>query len=257
MHVVLAIKKYIKIILTSILALIGSIVIFLCIYKSSLGVFFGNNKKLPIYNVDTSDKKIAITFDSSWGNDTTLKILDVLDKYKAKGTFFLIGRWCDEYPNETKEISKRGNEIGNHSNKHPDMTAMSKIQIQADIRKADDKIFSLTGKKTKIFRCPSGSYNDSVIEAVEETNHKCIQWDVDSIDWKEQGREIEYKRVISKVKPGSIILFHNNAKYTPENLDRILKKLKGDGYSFVTVSSLIYEKNYYIDYNGKQIKNNY
>lgn len=257
MHVILAIKKDIKIILVSILALIGSIVIFLCIYESSLGVFFGNNKKLPIYNVDTSDKKIAITFDSSWGNDTTLKILDVLDKYNAKGTFFLIGRWCDEYPNETKEISKRGNEIGNHSNKHPDMTAMSKIQIQADIKKADEKIFALTGKKTKIFRCPSGSYNNSVIEALEETNHKCIQWDVDSIDWKEQGREIEYKRVISKVKPGSIILFHNNAKYTPENLDRILKKLKGDGYSFVTVSSLIYEKNYYIDYNGKQIKNNY
>lgn len=79
----------------------------------------------------------------------------------------------------------------------------------------------------------------------------------DSIDWKEQGREVEYKRVINKVKPGSIILFHNNAKYTPENLDRILKKLKGDGYNFVTVSSLIYENNYYIDYNGKQIKNNY
>ena len=256
MHVILAIKKDVKIILVSILALIGSTVIFLCIYKSSLGVFFGNNKKLPIYNVDTSDKKVAITFDSSWGNDNTLKILDVLDKYKAKATFFLIGRWCDEYPNETKEIAKRGNEIGNHSNKHPDMTNISKAQIGEDIKKADEKIAAITGKKPKIFRCPSGSYNNSVIEVVEKTNHKCIQWDVDSIDWKEQGRYLEYKRVIGKVKPGSIILFHNNAKYTPENLDRILKELKGDGYSFVTVSDLIYKSDYHIDYNGKQIKNN-
>lgn len=209
MHLILAIKKDIKIILASILALIGSTIIFLCIYKSSLGVYFGNNKKLPIYNVDTSDKKVAITFDSSWGNDTTLKILDVLDKYKAKGTFFLIGRWCDEYPNETKEISKRGNEIGNHSNKHPDMTAISKIQIQADIKKADEKIFVLTGKKPEIFRCPSGSYNNSVIEAVEETNHKCIQWDVDSVGTKVNTAQIKRDR-----------LFINNAKslfiYSPK-----------------------------------------
>ncbi|MGK0467928.1 MAG: peptidoglycan/xylan/chitin deacetylase (PgdA/CDA1 family), partial [Clostridium sp.] len=82
----------------------------------------------------------------------------------------------------------------------------------------------------------------------------CIQWDVDSIDWKEQGAEIEYKRIVEKTKPGSILLFHNNAKYTPENLPKILDYLKAEGFEFVRISDLIYKDNYYIDVAGKQIQ---
>ncbi|URZ07262.1 polysaccharide deacetylase family sporulation protein PdaB [Clostridium felsineum] len=254
MHLIYAKRIYLSKIFFYIILLIFCITIFFCIHKSSMGVFVSKDKKLPIYSVETGDKKIAITFDSSWGNDNTTKILDVLDKYNAKATFFLIGRWVEDYPNETKEIYKRGNEIGNHSDKHLDMTKMSKVNIKEDIKNADEKIYSITGAKTKVFRCPSGSYNNSAIEAAEGTGHKCIQWDVDSIDWKEQGKNVEYERVVKNVKPGSIILFHNNAKYTPENLDRILKKLKSDGYKFVRISDLIYDNNYYIDYMGKQIK---
>jgi len=75
----------------------------------------------------------------------------------------------------------------------------------------------------------------------------------DSIDWKEEGADLEYNRVINKTKPGSILLFHNNAKYTPENLPKIIQKLKSEGYSFLKISDLIYTKNYYIDNYGKQI----
>jgi polysaccharide deacetylase family sporulation protein PdaB len=218
------------------------------------GVFFNTDKKLPIYCVDTEEKKVAISFDASWGANNTIKILDILDKYDVKATFFLLGRWVDQFPEETKEIYNRGHEIGNHSDTHPDMTGVSKTNIVKEINITDDKIFNLIGENTTLFRCPSGSYNNSVVEAVESTNHYCIQWDVDSIDWKEQGADLEFNRVMKKVKPGSIVLFHNAAIYTPENLPRIIESLKAQGYEFVTISELIYKEDYYIDYSGKQIK---
>lgn len=77
---------------------------------------------------------------------------------------------------------------------------------------------------------------------------------VDSVDWKQSGADVEYNRVMKNVKEGSILLFHNNAKYTPENLDRIINKLTDEGYKFLTVSELIYDDNYYIDENGVQNK---
>lgn len=217
------------------------------------GVLYIVNRKLPIYCVDQKYKKIAISFDASWGADNTQKILDVLDKYNVKATFFLVGAWVDNYPDLVKQLDKSGQEIGNHSNMHPDMTKISRDKIIKEIAVDDVKISNLIDKQTVLFRCPSGSYNDSVIQTVAETNHYCIQWDVDSLDWKEQGADLEYKRVINKVKPGSIILFHTNAKYTPDNLPKIIEKLKNEGYKFVKVGDLIYKENYKIDYSGKQI----
>jgi peptidoglycan-N-acetylglucosamine deacetylase len=249
-------KKPIKIILCILL-------IFICMggligiknYKT-IGTFTLTKKKLPIYCVDTDEKKIAITFDASWGSDKTDSLLDILDEYDVKATFFLVGGWVEKYPEKVKDMYKRGHEIGNHSNTHPNMTTLSKEKIINEINITDAKIMELTGDRTKVFRCPEGAYNDTVIETVESTNHYCIQWDVDSIDWKAQGAELEYNRVMKKTKPGSIILFHNDAKYTPENLPKILDKFKKEGYKFVTISQIIYKDNYDIDFSGKQIKNN-
>ncbi|MFX0548084.1 polysaccharide deacetylase family sporulation protein PdaB [Hathewaya histolytica] len=212
------------------------------------------NKKIPIYSVDTKDKKVAISFDVNWGEDNTPKILDILDKRKVKCSFFLMGGWVEKYPDKVKSIHERGHEIGNHSNNHPDMTKVSNEKIINEIAVTDAKIMSITGEKPKLFRFPSGAYNDKATECVESTNHIPIQWDVDSIDWKEQGAKVEYERVIKKTKPGSILLFHNNAKYTPDNLDKIIEKLKSEGYTFVNISELIYKDNYEIDSTGRQIK---
>lgn len=216
------------------------------------GVFAKENRKLPIYSVDTKDKKIAITFDSTWGDNNTVEILNILDKEEVKATFFLLGKWIEKHPKEAEEIYKRGHEIGNHSDSHPDMKSLSSEKLAMEIAIADEKIKKLSGKGTKLFRFPSGEYNDKLVEAAEKTNHISIQWDVDSIDWKEQGEEIEYNRVIKKAKAGSIILFHNGAKFTPKTLSRVIKKLKEEGYKFVKVSELIYKEDYYIDSNGTQ-----
>lgn len=218
---------------------------------------FGNQKSLPIYRVDTADKKVAITFDVNWGTDRTGEILKILDKHNAKATFFLIGKWIDYNEKNVelvKEMDNRGHEIGNHSNLHPDFTNLSRDKIVKELEITDSKIYELTNKRNKIFRFPKGEYDQNSIEIVKGLGYIPIQWDVDSIDWKEQGAEIEYNRVSQKIKPGSIVLFHNNTKYTPENLDKILGEFRNQGYEFVTVSDLIYHEDYEIDISGTQKK---
>lgn len=241
-----------KIVLVLTLLLVSSVVSVGINYRNT-GVFKLIHKKIPIYNVDTKEKKIALTFDMSWGQDNTIKILDILDKYNVKATFFVVGGWVDENKGLVKEIVKRGHELGNHSNMHPDMTKISKEKILQEIINCDAKIMEVTGKGTNLFRFPSGSYNDLVVETAESTGHFCVQWDVDSIDWKEHGPSIEFSRVIKNTKPGSILLFHNTAKYTPETLPQIIAQLQKNGYSFAKVSDLIYKDNFYIDASGKQI----
>ncbi|AYD41417.1 polysaccharide deacetylase family sporulation protein PdaB [Clostridium fermenticellae] len=232
-----------------------AICVSMLVNRRNTGVFINTNRKLPIYSVDTQEKKVAITFDVSLGNDNMDEILDTLDKYDIKATFFLVGEWTDSHSDEVKELYKRGHEIGNHSDKHPDMTKLSKDEIIEDININDAKIRNLIGTSTKLFRCPSGSYNNSVIQTVENAGWYCIQWDADSIDWKDQGMELEYNRIMKNVKPGSILLFHTTAKYTPQNLPRIIENLKKEGYKFVKVGDLIYKTNYHIDYSGRQIQN--
>ncbi|WP_373899055.1 polysaccharide deacetylase family sporulation protein PdaB [Haloimpatiens sp. FM7315] len=222
-------------------------------FPETRSTFNVGERKLPIYNVDTKDKKIAITFDCGWDEDKTKEILEVLDKHNVKATFFLVGAWIDDFEKDTKLIYEKGHEIGNHSNMHPNMSRVSKERIIKEIEITDGKIMKITGALPKLFRCPSGDYNDLVVQVVEDSNHYCIQWDVDSIDWKGEGEEIEYNRVIKKTKPGSIILFHTNGKYTPKNLSKIIKKFQDEGYKFVKVSDLIYKEDFYIDSTGKQI----
>ncbi|WP_010236783.1 polysaccharide deacetylase family sporulation protein PdaB [Clostridium arbusti] len=254
MHIIVVKKSLLKKVIIGISILILAIILFMVFNKNSKSTMLGENNNLPIYSVDTENKNVAITFDTSWGDDNTTKILDVLDKEKVKATFFVIGRWADEFPDKTKDIAKRGHEIGNHSDTHMDFTKISKNQIINEVAAADAKIEAITGTRPILFRFPEGTYNDSSVALVEQTDHKCIQWNVDSIDWKNDGEDIEFNRVMKKVKPGSILLFHNSGKYTPKTLTRIIDKLKSEGYSFVKVSDLVYKDNYSIDNEGKQIK---
>lgn len=234
--------------------LLLTISIVVSIFFRSKGAFLQTDGNIPIYSVQTEEKNIAITFDVNWGNSNTNKILDILDKYNIKATFFLIGNWIDDFPQEAQEIYKRGHEIGNHSNSHPDMTQISKESIIKEISTADVKIMKVTGKSTKLFRFPSGAYNGNSVEVIRNNGYHCIQWDVDSIDWKGQGVDKEYNRVMKKTQPGSILLFHIDGKYTPETLPKIIEDLKAKGYKFVKVGDLIYEENYSVNHEGKQIK---
>ncbi|NFF96889.1 polysaccharide deacetylase family sporulation protein PdaB [Clostridium sporogenes] len=211
--------------------------------------------KVPIYRVDTKENKISLTFDVSRGDEYIEKILDILDENDVKATFFLVGDWIEQNPKKVKEIHSKGHEIGNHSHSHPNMSIISKEKIVKDININDANIRRITGEGTKLFRFPGGYYNDEAVDIVNKMGLCSIQWDVDSIDWKEQGADLEYERIIKKTKPGSILLFDNTAKYTPDNLPRIIKELKENGFQFVKVGDLIYKENYYIDSAGVQKKN--
>ncbi|WP_077367151.1 polysaccharide deacetylase family sporulation protein PdaB [Anaerosalibacter sp. Marseille-P3206] len=213
---------------------------------------FSQTKELPIYSVATEDKKIAISFDAAWGTEYTKDILDTLDKYEVKTTFFLVGFWVDKYPELVKEIHDRGHEIGNHSTNHPYMSKLSEEQIIEELSKTGNKIEELTGERPILFRPPYGDYNDKLIKVCMENGYYPIQWDVDSLDWKELGTQAVVDRVTRNVNNGSIVLFHNNAKYVSEYLPIVLEKLQKEGYEIVPVSKLIYKENFYMDNTGKQ-----
>ena len=175
---------------------IASILLFVIIFiefskadNSITDVFLFQNNKKPIYCVETNDKKIAISFDAAWGADNTEKILDILDSYKVGATFFLVGFWIEKYPDMVKEIDSRGYEIGNHSQNHPKMSQLNTEQMKAEINSVNEKVYNLIGKTPDVFRPPFGDYSDNVIKTMEELQMHTIQWSIDSLDWKEYGKQ--------------------------------------------------------------------
>jgi len=217
-----------------------------------LSVLFNNDRRLPIYSVETEEKVVAISFDAAYGDQYTPQILDILDQYNVKTTFFLVGFWIDKYGDVLEEIHRRGHEIGNHSTTHPQMSKLTVQEIKKELETTGEKIKAVTGKDPILFRPPFGDYNNKVIETAQELGYYTIQWDVDSLDWKEFGVEPVVERVLKKVNKGSIILFHNNAKYVADFLPIILDRLTREGYAIVPVSKLILKENYYIDHTGRQ-----
>ena len=236
-------------------SVISVFVLGLSITLFDLPAAFGEEKKLPVYSVGTDEKKVAISFDAAWGNDHTRPILDILDRYGVKTTFFLVKFWAEKYPDDVKEIAARGHEVQNHSATHPDMTKLSREQMTEELKSTEATIERLTGVKPYLFRPPFGAYNNAVIETSEAAGYKVIQWSVDSLDWKELPAQDIIKRVISRVEPGSIVLFHNHALYVEDYLPPIIEALQKEGYQIVPVGELIYRDDYHMDNTGKQILN--
>ncbi|MBE5760731.1 MAG: deacetylase [Clostridiales bacterium] len=205
---------------------------------------------IPVYSVDTSEKKIAISFDAAWGAEKTSRIMDILEERDIKTTFFLVGFWIDAYPDKVEEIAQRGHEIGNHSSTHPKMSTLSKEQMLMEVNDCSDKIEALTGSRPTLFRPPYGDYNDSVVSTLRSNGYEVIQWSVDSLDWKNLGVQPMIDKVVKNVKPGSIVLFHNNSDYIIEALPTILDALIKDGYEIVPVSALLPEGNTHVNNAG-------
>lgn len=215
----------------------------------------GGKRKIPIYSVEVTSKTVALTFDAAWGADKTTKIMDILDEYGIKATFFLVGFWVEEYPKLTEEIHRRGFEIGTHSQTHPNLPKLSEEKIREELKTSCDLITARTGEKVTLFRPPFGDYDNKLLTICEEMGIFGIQWDVDTLDWKGlSGADIAL-RVEKNVRNGSIILCHNNSKHITDALPLIINMLKTKGYEFVTVGNLIYKENYTIDHSGRQYLN--
>ena len=216
-----------------------------------------NGRELPIYCVETKEPKIALTFDAAWGNEDTQKILEVLKKHDVHVTFFMTGGWVENYPDDVKAILAAGHDLGNHSENHKNMSQLSDAEKKEELMKVHDKVRTLTGYEMFLFRPPYGDYDNAVVNVAKDCGYYTIQWDVDSLDWKDYGVDSVIKTVTEHkhLGNGSIILCHNGAKYTAQALDTLITKLKEKGYTFVPVSELIYRDGYHMNVEGRQIKN--
>ena len=188
------------------------------------------NKLVPIYSVETNEKKVALTMNCAWNADDIEQILDILDRKNVKITFFMVGDWIDKYKDAIKKINEAGNEIANN------------------------KIYNITGKKNKLYRAPYGEYNDNVLLAATDNNFYVIQWNIDTLDYNNLDSDQMIERINKKINNGSIILMHNGTENTANSLEAIIDDIKSKGYEIVTVSNLIYDDNYEIDSNGIQRK---
>jgi polysaccharide deacetylase family sporulation protein PdaB len=207
---------------------------------------------LPICCVQRDQKLVSISFDAAWGNEDTQQLIDIMEKYKVKATFFVVGDWVDRYPESVKALHEAGHEIMNHSNTHAHYPQLTAEQVVADLNACNDKIENITGVRPTLVRLPYGDYDDNSINAVRSIGMEPIQWDVDSLDWKDLAAPEITKRVTGKVQAGSIVLFHNAAKHTPEALPGIIECLLQEGYTFVPISQIILDGKYTIDHTGRQ-----
>ena len=222
-------------------------------FTGAYAVFYGNTPRLiPIYSVEREEKLCSITFDCAWGTEYTDEILKALEVSDVRATFFMVEFWTTKYPEFVKKIKDGGCEIGTHSSTHSYMSKMNAEDIRAELAASSKAIEDITGDKVELFRPPYGDYDDELIKTASEQGYYTIQWDVDSLDWKELSASDIAMRVVNGVKNGSIILMHNNGLHTAEAVPIILETLKNRGYSFVPVGELIYKENYAIDGTGRQ-----
>lgn len=210
-------------------------------------------REIPIYYVDTQEKVCALSFDAAWGNEQTETLLDILDKYQVKSTFFLVKQWADKYPDDVKSIYRHGHDVGNHSATHAHMAQLSPEDQLGEIRACNKAIEELTGEAPGLFRPPYGEYNNSLVQVLRDEGMYCVQWNIDSLDWKDPTPDEMVQRISDKLCPGSIILMHNGATNTPEALPRIIEAIREQGYKIVPVSQIIPPGDYYTDHEGKMI----
>lgn len=214
-------------------------------------------RELPIYCVETKEPKVALSFDAAWGNEDTAKILEVLKKHKVHVTFFMTGGWVESYPEDVKAIYEAGHDLGNHSQNHKNMSQLSEEACEEELMSVHEKVKELTGYDMFLFRPPYGDYDNEVIRVAKDCGYYAIQWDVDSLDWKDYGVDSIISTVCNHkhLGNGSIILCHNGAKYTAEALDTLLTGLEEAGYQVVPVSELVFQGDYHMDHEGRQIPN--
>lgn len=216
-----------------------------------LEVVASARRELPIYNVGREDNKIALTIDAAWEDKSTIALLDLFDEKDVKTTWFLCGYWVDDHPDKVEELAKRGHVIGNHSATHPHMSKLSSEQIKGELTQVSTNVTRITGTPTTLFRPPYGEYDDNVVTSARAAGYEVIQWDVDTVDWKESATvDSILNRVLKNVKSGSIILCHNNATHVLEYMPQLIDALKERGFEFVTVPELLLEGEFTIDNNG-------
>lgn len=196
--------------------------------------------------IDKSKKMIALTFDDG-PNYNTSKIIDVLNKYDIRATFFVLGSRAINNKDILKKMADSGMEIGNHTYNHLLLTKYDENKIRSEIEDTSEVIYSATKKRTKLLRPSYGSVNNKIKKVA---NMPIIIWDIDTLDWKYHNSKRITSRVVNKVRDGDIILMHDIYSASLNALSNIIPILQDNGYEFVTIDELFYYKGISLE-NGK------
>jgi len=196
----------------------------------------------PTYRTDkTNSLQIALTFDDGPHPSQTKRILDILDRYGVRATFFMIGVNVTRYPEAAKEVARRGHEIGNHTFSHTRLQHMAQATLETELKDCEKALWDICSYRPRLFRPPEGFLNDGVLNCSETGEYSLILWSVDTRDWEVRDANQIAKTVLERIRPGDIVLLHDYVakSKTPEALELFLPKLLELGYEPVTVSQLI------------------
>ena len=222
--------------------------VFLCLVLFLFPQPVSAQKELQVIREgDRNSMKIALTFDDGPHPYRTDDILNLLEKYKIKATFFVVGENVSYYPEPFKRTVAMGHEIGNHTYHHTPLSDTCEKTVTEEIAQTDEIIFKTVGLHPKLFRPPEGSYGEHALKTAQSMGMRMILWTVDTRDWERPPAEAIVENVMKNVRGGSILLFHDymhKTAHTMEALEILLPKLLERGFEFVTVSELI-------DGNGK------
>jgi peptidoglycan/xylan/chitin deacetylase (PgdA/CDA1 family) len=211
-------------------------------FSSEMAVNSVKDSDREIMRAAEGGDRVAITFDAGASGAPTPHILEALASAHLHVTFFLTGKWCEENPELAKRILDEGHEIGNHTYSHPDLRTQSDEEIAGQIHQMNKALFAATGETSKpFFRPPFGAIDKRVAEAATAEGYGIVRWSLDSWDaWKKGITSDEIKeRVLTKVKPGDIVLMHCGSQPTADELPELIKALEAKGLRIVTVSELI------------------
>ncbi|MGD9154888.1 MAG: polysaccharide deacetylase family protein [Bacillota bacterium] len=200
----------------------------------------GLQKEMPIFFVKNKATEVSLTFDISWGEQTLPLVLRVLEEEQVPATFFISGPWAVRHAEALQAIYTCGHEIASHGDRHVNLSQYPKAAIEGNILKAHQDLLSVVDRVVPYFRPPNGDYNDLVIKTARELGFETLIWAVDSLDWKNPGADYMVKRILSRVFPGAIILFHasDSSKQIHLALPGIIRGLRAKGLKPVLLSQL-------------------
>lgn len=199
---------------------------------------FAISKQDVVYSGRTDTSSVALMINVYWGEEYLPQMLETLDAYGAKATFFIGGCWADDHNALLKDIAERGHEIGNHGYFHKDGDKLDFAGNVREIRSTNALIAAITGITPSLFAPPSGAYGQDTLNACEQEGMRVIMWSKDTIDWRDKDADLVYSRAAKDVEAGDMILMHPT-EHTAAALGRVLEYYKEKGLNAVTVSELL------------------
>jgi len=234
--------SFIRKVIMIVLILIIIILLIIGRFNSKIFRVFNENKveEFIIHKGTSDDKIISFACYVDWGNEYIDQILNMLDKYDVKITFFPTGRWASEYPGIVQKLNARGHEIGNNGYYNKSYGSLTYDEALEDIKKADTLLRELTKNDIKLFSPPSGAYNDNVIKAAINLGYPgIIIGSIDTMDWKQNTTVDDvYKNIFNKIDGCDIILIHPT-KSTANALSSIIGDLLIQHYKIVPISEML------------------